>query len=330
MNSDNLRHPEEAEGRLEGRRFAGLGLHLGSVRRRFTRSLDLLSLLACVLIWGTTWFVIKLQLGSVDPTASVVYRFALAGGVLVIVNRLRRAPATLTLRQHLYTAGQGICVFALGYRLVYAAEAHAPSALVAVVWASLALINLVVFAVLYRQVSPWPVWVGAVLGTLGVAALSVGQILSSPVGSDLMLGVGLALASVGINAVGNLCTREGQALGTDITLSTGAAMLYGTGALVLYGLVTRVNFAAPLTLAYWGPLFYLSLLGSVAAFLLYYTLASRRGFTLASYVGAMTPPVAMVVSSLFEHVEWGAAAFVGIGLILGGQFLVLRFSGAHK
>lgn len=36
----------------------------------------------CSVIWGTTWFAITLQLGVVDPTISVVYRFALAAAVL--------------------------------------------------------------------------------------------------------------------------------------------------------------------------------------------------------------------------------------------------------
>ena len=31
-----------------------------------------------VLIWGTTWFIIKFQLGVVAPEISLVYRFGLA------------------------------------------------------------------------------------------------------------------------------------------------------------------------------------------------------------------------------------------------------------
>jgi hypothetical protein len=31
-----------------------------------------------VLIWGTTWFTIKFQLGVVAPEVSLVYRFGLA------------------------------------------------------------------------------------------------------------------------------------------------------------------------------------------------------------------------------------------------------------
>ena len=39
---------------------------------------------ATVLIWGTTWLGIKLQLGSVDPMVSVLYRFIAAALVLMV------------------------------------------------------------------------------------------------------------------------------------------------------------------------------------------------------------------------------------------------------
>jgi drug/metabolite transporter (DMT)-like permease len=129
-----------------------------------------------------------------------------------------------------------------------------------------------------------------------------------------------------VNAFGNLFTRAGQAAGADIILSTGAAMLYGTGALVLFGLATHVNFAIPMTVSYIGPLLYLSVLGSVAGFVFYYRLARSAGFTTASYIGAMTPLIAMLVSTVMEHVEWTKAAFAGVVLILVGQALVLRNS----
>ena len=38
--------------------------------------------LLTVLIWGTTWIAIKLQMGEVAVAASIAYRFALASAVL--------------------------------------------------------------------------------------------------------------------------------------------------------------------------------------------------------------------------------------------------------
>ncbi|MEM8305844.1 EamA family transporter, partial [Morganella morganii] len=46
--------------------------------------------LLTVLIWGTTWIAIKLQMGPVAITLSIAYRFALAALVLFAVLLLGR------------------------------------------------------------------------------------------------------------------------------------------------------------------------------------------------------------------------------------------------
>ncbi|SPT38362.1 Uncharacterised protein [Achromobacter denitrificans] len=60
-----------------------------------------------VVIWGTTWIAIKLQLGVVAIPVSIFYRFALAGLVLFAVLRLTRKLQTLDRRGHWLCVGQG-------------------------------------------------------------------------------------------------------------------------------------------------------------------------------------------------------------------------------
>ena len=135
---------------------------------------------------------------------------------------------------------------------------------------------------------------------------------------------GSGLGSVLFNACGNLATRMNQSSGAPVSTVTGWAMLYGSAALLVTALVTRANFVPPMTFSFWASFAYLTVFGSVVGFLVYYALAHRRGFTLASYTGVLTPPVAMVVSSLFEHVRWDLSALVGILLIVGGQVMIVR------
>ena len=49
-----------------------------------SRSAAILAIVVCALIWGTTWFAITLQLGPVDPIASIVWRFGLAAALLFV------------------------------------------------------------------------------------------------------------------------------------------------------------------------------------------------------------------------------------------------------
>ena len=94
------------------------------------------------LIWGSTFFVIKFQLGVVDPTWSVSYRFILAGVLLLIYSKWKKLNLTFTFRQHLFILLQGMFLFGLNYWLVYIAEKELVSALVAVAFSTIIFLNI--------------------------------------------------------------------------------------------------------------------------------------------------------------------------------------------
>ena len=106
------------------------------------------------------------------------------------------------------------------------------SAIVAVVFASLAFLNLVLFRVVVRQKASREAWIGATLGIVGVAVLSGGEALRAGFDARALTGIGLALLAVTSSAVGNYFSWKGQQLGTAILPQTGWAMAYGTAMLV--------------------------------------------------------------------------------------------------
>ena len=74
---------------------------------------DLASIAICTCAWGTTWYVVTLQLGVVDPMVSLVYRFGIAAVLLFLWCAARREPVSLSFRQHVLTAGLGLFGFSL-------------------------------------------------------------------------------------------------------------------------------------------------------------------------------------------------------------------------
>jgi drug/metabolite transporter (DMT)-like permease len=124
--------------------------------------------------------------------------------------------------------------------------------------------------------------------------------------------------------IGNVFARRGELAGATVAASTGWAMAYGAGLLAIFAVVTGRHWAFEPTLPYMLSLLHLSLNGSVIAFLLYYGLARRRGYATASYISALAPPLAMLVSTLFEAKTWGVLALGGVVLVIAGQFLLLR------
>ena len=292
--------------------------------RPSSRTLAVLGVGVCALIWGTTWYGITLQLGTVDPIASIVWRFGLAAVALFGVSALMRQPLRLTRVQHLAALGQGVFAFSISYSFTYAAEGHVASAIVAVVFAALTFLNLVLFRVKEGQRASPPAWGAAVLGVVGVAVLSGGEILGAGLDRRAALGIGLALIATTASAFGNYFAWRGQQRGSQALPATAWAMAWGTALLALYGLVTGVEFTIEPTARYIGSLLYLSLFGSVIAFGIYFTIARSIGYAMASYVSALTPPIAMLVSVLFEGARFGWTALVGLALVLAGQMLLSR------
>lgn len=278
----------------------------------------------CAMIWGTTWYAITLQLGTVPPLASIVWRFGLASVLLFLGCLIFRQNLRLTRAQHLAALGQGAFAFSISYSFTYASEGHVASAIVAVTFASLTFLNLVLFRVAAGQKAAAASWGGAILGLFGVAVLSGGEVLSSGFDRRAALGVGLALIATTASAFGNFFAWRGQQRGSEAIPSTAWAMAYGTGLLAFYGLATGVEFRIDPTFTYVGSLLYLSIFGSVIAFGLYFTIARVIGYAMASYISALTPPIAMLVSVLFEGAHLGWTALVGLLLVLSGQALLIR------
>jgi drug/metabolite transporter (DMT)-like permease len=285
---------------------------------------DLVAIAICTCAWGTTWYVVTLQLGVVDPLVSLAYRFGVAAVLLFLWCAARREAVTLSSRQHAMAAGLGLFGFTLSYACTYEAEARVVSAVVAVLFASLAFLNLVTFRVVFGQrVRPLG-WAAAALGAAGVCLLSWGEIVQTGGASRPVAGIALALLGVFATAAGNVFARRGEEEGSSIAASTAWATLYGTLFLVAYIVFTGRTWSFELSRRYVFSLLYLATIGSVVAFLLFFRVARSRGYTTASYILALTPILAMAMSTLFEGKSWSAMGVAGVATVLLGQWMLLR------
>jgi drug/metabolite transporter (DMT)-like permease len=286
--------------------------------------LDLAAIGVCTLAWGTTWFAITQQLGVVDPVVSVAYRFSLASALLFAWCVLRKQTVRLTRQQHGAALGLGFCTFAINYAFVYWAEESVTSAVVAVLFAAMAFVNLGVFRVAFGQRSPALAWGAAGLGVLGVGVLSWSEIAAAHMSAQAQLGIALGIVGVFMSCAGNVFARRAELAGAPVATLTAWSMGYGALILALFALATGRRWAFAMTWPYVLSLLHLAINGSVVAFLLYFGLARRRGYVTASYISALTPPVAMTVSSFLEARHWGPAALLGVAFVLSGQLLLLR------
>ena len=101
----------------------------------------LLPFLLITLIWGSTWTVIRDQIGTVPATWSVTYRFAIACAAMFAWSAATRVPLGIGRHGHVLALATGIPQFFLNFNFVYAAEHYVTSGLVAVVFALLLVPN---------------------------------------------------------------------------------------------------------------------------------------------------------------------------------------------
>ncbi len=284
--------------------------------------------LLTVLIWGSTWFAIKFQLGVVHESVSLAYRFGLAALLLLLWCQMRGVRMRFEPREHLAMAAQGFCLFSINYLLFYWCTGLITSGLVAIIFSTVIVMNIVNGAIfLGRRVQP-VVLLGALVGLLGITLvfwheIAASRAQSEAAGGDVLAGLGIGLVATFSASLGNILSARNQAKGLPVLQTNAFGMAYGTLLMVAYALLTGQTFAFEWSVPYVSSLLYLSVFGSIIAFGAYLTLVGRIGADRAAYATVLFPLVALVISSLFEGYEWTPTALGGILLVLLGNVLVV-------
>ena len=280
-----------------------------------------------VLIWGSTWLAIKYQLGVVSPELSIAYRFGLAASILILFSLARRLPMRFDLKAHGFFALQGLFLFSLNYFLVYLAEGYLTSGLVAIIFSLIIVTNVIFGAIFLRTPVRTKVVVGALFGLAGLALVFWPELSSFSLSSQQMLGIGLAFVATVSASMGNVVSARNQRNDLPVIQTNAYGMLYGAMFMFLFALTRGAQLEFDTSPSYVISLFYLAIFGSVIAFGSYLTLLGRIGLDRAAYVTVLFPIIALLLSTLFEGLQWGAAQLVGVGLVLLGNVVVLSKNG---
>lgn len=275
-------------------------------------------------IWGTTWLVIKYQLGVVAPEASVAWRFGLASFLLLGWCLLRRISLRFSAKEHVGLAVLGALLFGLSYVLVYRSEQHLTSGLVAVLFAFTVFWNLLGARILFGTPVPRAVLWGASFGVTGVALLFWPELASLDDGPEQGPFIALACLATVVASAGNLQSQRLFARGVAVVPGTAWAMGYASLQVLAFCAARGVPLTFDPRPRYVFSLLYLSLIGSVVAFVSFLTVLRRLGAGRAGYTAAVIPAVAMLASTAFEGYRWTAPAVAGMALVLVGTVLVLR------
>lgn len=276
--------------------------------------------LALVLIWGSTWYGIHLQDNGTPATAAVAVRFAIAAALLWGFALATKRRISVPAGAWPLALAHGLTFFCFNYLLIYLGTQTVPSGLVSVLFSVVILFSLGWEVLLLRRFPGWSAVAAAALGLLGLALLFEREILAGEIdaaGAWTILAAAL-VASTG-NTLSQLLMQRGMAI---VPMST-VGMTIGAGAMALIALA-RGDLAG----IRWDPTFawsllYLAVVGSIAAFGLYFQLVRRLGPTRAAYSSVFFPLVALAISALFESYAMTLAGWAGVALLLLGAALAI-------
>jgi drug/metabolite transporter (DMT)-like permease len=277
---------------------------------------------SAALIWGSTWLGIKLQLTQVPPILSVGYRFCLAALILAAYCFLRNKRLAFSRRDHFFMAIQGFSLFGLSYCLSYLATSYLTSGLVAVVFSTILMWNILNLKLFMGQAIAWRAFWGGILGLSGIGIV-FWRDLSAFTATRGLIGLCLALIGAYLASVGNVVGARNARTGVPVTQANVYGMAYG-------GLLTMaIHFAGGGELAmdwsvgYLAPMLYLTIFGSIVAFGCYMLLIGRIGAEYAGYVTLLMPIIALLLSTIFEDFRWSVNTAFGVVVVLVGNLFIL-------
>jgi drug/metabolite transporter (DMT)-like permease len=273
-------------------------------------------------IWGSTWLFIKLGLTDLPPLTFAGIRFVIAATILFSLIAVRRVPLPNHKRDWLLLAVTGVLSFSLNYGLVFWGEQYISSGLAALLQSTLPAFGLVIaHFYLPGERMTLPRIVGVLLGVLGVGVIFSNQLQVS--GPRAVWGSAALVGSAFCAAYANVLVKR-YGLNLQPSVLAAGQMLFGLIPLLLIGIPLEGN---PLKYHWTGiaviALFYLAIVGTVVAFLLYYWLMHNMDVTKTMLIALVTPVVAVILGMLVLKEEMHWRTLIGGAMIISGLSLIV-------
>ena len=271
-------------------------------------------------IWGSTWIVIRGQLGTVPPQWSVTYRFIIAAFAMAAVAAWKGESLRIGGKGVFAALFLGITQFCINFDAVYLAEQHITSGVVATVFALLLIpSSLLAWAFLGQRPSARFAW-SSLVAVSGVMLLFAHEVREHSA-SARAVAAGIGLTFFGMLGASAANVMQARPEIRRFPLFAMLAWSMAAGA-VVDGIIAAAMTGLPVldtSPMYWAGLLYLSLAASVLNFSLYYPVIRRIGPAKTAYSSVVVPIIAMGFSTWLEDYRWTPVALAGALLSLGGM-----------
>ena len=273
--------------------------------------------IACCLIWGSTFLAIRIGNETVPPVWAATVRLVLAAPLLtaLVLATRQRFPRGAALRGALLF---GVFNFGANLSLLYWGERVVPSGIAAVLYATVPLSTAFIAAALRVERLVARKVVAALLAIVGVAIIFAGELkLDVPI--EGLVAVFLAATCASLSSVFLKRTPQPSAIAAN---AVGAVA--GAAVCAVVSVLLGEDRALPTTFEAWWPIVYLTLAGSLGAYVLYTWLVQHWPVTNASMVGVVVPVIAVILGAVAKQEQRSPESYLGAAVVLAAVVVALR------
>lgn len=250
-----------------------------------------LAFLVVYLVWGSTYYAVRLLVADLPPFVSLGARFVVAGAMLGAFGRLR-GEAMPTIPQWRSAIVIGVLLFVFGSGTVTWAQAAGLHSGTAALLVATMPLSMTLIARGFGERTPSLAWLGLALGFAGTAWLV------RP-GTDAPWQAAFVVVGAAGWALGTLLARR-LTLPRGGSMAAGIPMIAGGVALVVIGMLRGelARWPAEITTTAAAAWWYLVVFGSVVTFRAYSWLLSRVAPAKLGTYAYVNPVVAVMIGSL--------------------------------
>jgi len=285
---------------------------------------NLILFIATLFCWSPTWYLIKFQLGYVDPLVSVFYRFFTASLIIFLYLIIKRKSLKFSFNQHIWFLFFGTCLYSINYVFFYTSNTYLVSAFPAIVFSNVVIMNILGEWFYFKKKPTIQTLIGAAIGMTGIIIIFNREIFIFSLSNGTHIGLFLALLGTFCASTGNMVYQRNLNNNYPLIETIAFAMLYGSLITLLITQLNNTELLFEFTFRYIASLTYLSVFGSIFAFIFYLKLLEKVGPGRAGYVGVVMPVIALLISTIFENLEWRIDLIIGLPILLIGAVLVIN------
>ena len=272
---------------------------------------------ACALIWGSTFLAIRLGNEATPPVWAATIRLALASVLLFLIAAIFRMPIPRG-RALRGAALWGLFNLGVNLSLLYLGEQTVPSGISAVLFATVPLTTALLAAAFGVEPLVLGKLVAALIAIGGVAVIFAGELGVSVPFTGLLTVFCAASAAALANV---LLKREPKQQVIPLN-AVGTAV--GAVVCLVASVALGEPHAIPTTSAAWLPILYLTVAGSLGAFVLFTWLVTHWSVSNASLLGVTVPIIAVVLGGLVKGEQPAPLTYLGAAIVISAILIALR------